>query len=157
MKKIKILENIAKEYGIGLIYLFGSLQKSGYNLLLQEEGAIVSQKKEEEDIDVGIIFIDFPKEGTRYVYGQLYEDLSPLFSPYRLDLVFLQETDYILQWEAINGISVYKSSEDYFDDYEERVMKYAADWKFEYELYQKEFLEGMRDGYCSFEYNPSKR
>lgn len=157
MKKIDRLKNIAKGCGVGAIYFFGSLKESGYNLLLQEDDIIISSKMKEEDIDVGVVFINFPKEGVRYVYGQLYEELVPLFSPYKLDLVFLQEVDYLLQWEAINGINIYRSSEEYLDDYEEKVMKYAADWKYEYELYQKEFLEGMRDGYRYFEYNPYKR
>jgi len=38
--------------------------------------------------------------------------LSEIFSPFKLALIFLQETWIILQFEAINGIPVYTSDDD---------------------------------------------
>ncbi|MFH0924948.1 MAG: nucleotidyltransferase domain-containing protein [bacterium] len=154
--KIIELESITKRYKVGLVYLFGSMQKIGHELLSQEVSIEAAPEVFQTDIDIGVVFIEFPREEIRYIYGRLYEDLTPLFSPYKLDLIFLQEVDYLLQWEVINGVNVYKVNEDFFDCYEEKVMKFAADWKYEYDLFQKEFLEGMRSGYRQFEYNPDK-
>jgi hypothetical protein len=103
------------------------------------------------------VFEYFPFKETRKVYGIIYEELCPLFRPLELDLVFLQETDYLLQFEAIQGENVFFSSRNFQDRYEEEVMSRAADWKFENEIYQKEFLESIRNGYFEFEYEPDRR
>lgn len=61
------------------------------------------------DLDVGIVFmkaVTDPKERIK-IYGRLYVNLSDLFSPFPLDLVFLQETGIMLQFEAINSQLIY--------------------------------------------------
>lgn len=98
------------------------------------------------DLDLGVVLmepISDPKERIK-LYGRLYAGLSGIFSPFPLDLVFLQETGVILQFEAINGQLVFSHDDDQRIDYEERVIKYYQDWKPVYDLYTKEVLEAIR-------------
>ncbi len=69
--------------------------------------------------------------------------MSEIFSPYLLDLVFLQETGVILQFEAINGLPIYTFDEDKRLEYEEHVIKLYQDWKPDYDQYKKEVLEAI--------------
>jgi len=141
VKKIKEkLANICKAYGILAIYIFGSIAKDGAALL---ESKMPKRIDPLADIDVGVVFLERPlkpKERIK-IYGRLYSELSEVFSPFTLDLIFLQETGIIIQFEAINGILVYSSNEDLRVDYEERVIKFYQDWKPDYDQYTKEVLE----------------
>ena len=137
-----------------MAYLFGSQAEDGLTIL---ENKTFSVDEAVGDIDLGIIFTRFPEEEVRKVYGFIREEISPLFKPLELDLTFLQETDFLLQFEAIQGINIYWIDEDFQSNYEDRVMKWAADWKFEYDLYQREFLEAIRHGYFEIEYDANHR
>ena len=98
------------------------------------------------DLDVGVVFLQAvsdPKERVK-LYKKLYSDLSDLFSPLSLDLVFLQETGVIFQSEAINGQLIYSRDDDQRTDYEERVIKFYQDWKPVYDQYTNEVLEAIR-------------
>ena len=137
------LHRICKEYRILSVYLFGSMAKEGAELL---NDIIPDTVDSLADIDVGIVFIQSVSNTVERIkiYKKLYADLSTLFSPINLDLVFLQETGVILQFEAINGQLVYSHDEDQSMDYEEKVIKYYQDWKPDYDLYTKEVLEAIR-------------
>jgi len=150
----KKLKKICEQYNISLVYLFGSNLRAGLKVLNEKK---LTQKIDQGDIDLGVVFEVFPFQETRKVYGFIYEGLCPLFRPLEVDLVFLQETDYLLQFEAIKGRNIFSSSRDFKDRYEEMVMSRAADWKFEKEIFQQEFLESIRNGYFEFEYNPDSR
>lgn len=135
-------KQICKDYDILAVYIFGSCAKEGANLL--------KGKKPEEvdplaDVDVGVVFLKKPLDAKERIktYGKLYAELSELFSPFSLDLVFLQETGVIIQFEAINGIVVYSHDEDLRLDYEERVIKFYQDWKPDYDRYINEVLEAI--------------
>jgi len=154
MDKKSRLKKTCRQYNIALAYLFGSNLRTGLMML---KGKDFSQRIYQGDLDLGVVFEYFPFKETRKVYGIIYEELCPLFRPLELDLVFLQETDYLLQFEAIQGENVFFSSRNFQDRYEEEVMSRAADWKFENEIYQKEFLESIRNGYFEFEYEPDRR
>jgi len=154
MDRKKRLKKICQQYNISLVYLFGSNLRPGLKML---NGVTLTQKIGQGDLDLGVVFEVFPFQETRKVYGFIYEGLCPLFRPLELDLVFLQETDYLLQFEAIKGRNIFSSSRDFKDRYEEIVMSRAADWKFEYEVFQREFLDSIRNGYFEFEYEPDSR
>lgn len=154
MLKKQAFNDICSRFGIALAYLFGSQAEVGLTIL---ENRTFSANEVVGDIDLGVVFTRFPEGEVRKVYGFMREAFSPLFKPWELDLTFLQETDYLLQFEAIQGINIYCIDEDFQSNYEDRVMKWAADWKFEYDLYQKEFLEAIRDGYFEIEYDANHR
>jgi len=154
VKKKEKLNIICKRFNIGLCYLFGSMKETGRKLL---DGSHVSLRDSESDIDMGMVFQDFPIRETRKVYGLLYEELSPLYYPYRLDLVLLQETNFIIQFEAIKGINLYTLDDGFKDSYEEMVMRCAADLRYFDKLYEQELLEAIEDGYFEFEYDANYR
>ncbi|MEC4685793.1 MAG: nucleotidyltransferase domain-containing protein [Nitrospirota bacterium] len=136
-------DRICKDYGILAAYIFGSRA---------EEGAAFLEGKEYEktedplaDIDMGVVFLErplSPKERIR-TYGRLYSELNEILSPFTLDLIFLQETGVILQFEAISGLVVYSCDEDRRLEYEEMVIKLYQDWKPDYDRYTKEVLEAI--------------
>lgn len=137
------LLRICEEYSILSVYLFGSMANEGAALL---DNKIPANDDPLADLDAGIVFlhpVSDPKERLKY-YRKLYSDLSDLFFPLSLDLVFLQETGVIIQAEAINGQLVYSRNDDQRTDYEEMVVKLYQDWKPVYDQYTKEVLEAIR-------------
>ena len=138
----KVLNNILKKYHVKIAYLFGSQQPAGSAFLDGEAKAI----EKGSDLDIGVIFERLPQK-TFDVYGALYAELSVFFEPFTLDLVFLQETGPLFQYEAICGKCVYCDDENFFDDYEERVMKTASDLAFKKVEFERDFLDAVKDGY----------
>lgn len=136
------LNKICKDYGVLAAYLFGSLAKKGADLL---DGKRPERVDPLTDIDLGVVFFERPVDPKERIktYSRLYSDLSDVFSPLNLDLIFLQETGVIIQFEAINGMLIYSHDDDKRLDYEERVIKFYQDWKPEYEQYTKEVLEAI--------------
>lgn len=134
---------ICEEYPILAVYLFGSVVEEGFALLADK---LPENVDPHADIDVGVVFLQAvsdPKDRIR-LYKRLYSDLSEIFSPLSLDMVFLHETGIIIQYEAISGQLIYSHDDDQRTDYEERVMKYYQDWKPVYDQYTKEVLEAIR-------------
>jgi hypothetical protein len=60
-------------------------------------------------------------------YGNLYADLSGIFQPFKVDLVFFHEVQALLKYEMIRGQCVYAADRRRTDDDEEMVMKTAED------------------------------
>tara|TARA_B100000315_G_scaffold250518_1_gene283485 strand:- start:6932 stop:7441 length:510 start_codon:yes stop_codon:yes gene_type:complete len=141
MKREKF-NKICSDFGILTAYLFGSIAEQGKELLDAKNPAQIDPLA---DIDMGIVFLkkpSNPKEKIK-IYGKLFSKLSEIFSPFPLDLILLQETGVIIQFEAINGVSVYSHDEDRRLDYEEKVIKLYQDWKPDYDQYTREVLEGI--------------
>ena len=143
MKRRVKLNKICNDYRILAVYIFGSVA---------EKVAVMLEDKKPEgindplaDIDVGVVFLKRPSSSEERIklYGRLYSELSEVFLPCKLDLIFLQETGVILQFEAINGILVYSFDDDKRLDYEEQVIKFYQDWKPDYDEYTKEVLEAI--------------
>ena len=141
------LAELLRKYRVKIVYLFGSRKETGTAFLAGE----VQKIEEGSDLDIGVVFNELPKRPFE-VYGELYADLSILFEPFMVDLVFLQETDALFQYEAIKGELVYCEDELFLDDYEEMVMKRAADLSYKKIEFEKDFLEAIRDGYFEIEY-----
>lgn len=141
--KKRDLHRICEGYTILAVYLFGSMTKEGVALL---DNKLPVNLDPLADLDVGVVFLQAvsdPKERVK-LYKKLYSDLSDLFSPLSLDLVFLQETGVIIQSEAINGQLIYSRDDNQRTDYEERVIKFYQDWKPVYDQYTNEVLEAIR-------------
>lgn len=56
------------------------------------------------------------------LHSTLYNQLDELFLPLCLDLVFLQETHSVFQFEAIKGICIYAVSEGIKEEYEHNIL-----------------------------------
>ncbi len=144
--KLEFLKDLCKKYKIGLVYLFGSQKEKAYQLLKNNDDYNIKIDDPLTDIDVGIVFLfDLDNIKHRYkLYASIYNELEELFKPYKLDLVFLQETHSVFQTEALKGICVYSESESFKDEYEMMILRRAADFKYVLDLYHKEVLENSR-------------
>lgn len=138
----KQLEECAASCGVSAAYLFGSRQDDGLSFL---EGGALSPG-EDADLDIGVVFERAPEQ-TYEICGSLYAGLSELFGPFRIDLIFLQETSPLFQYEAICGKRIFCRDERVCDEYEEYVMKTAADLAFKRPEFERDVLEAIRDGY----------
>jgi predicted nucleotidyltransferase len=141
-KDLPLLGQLFERYHVKIAYLFGSQKDKGIAFLSGESGDIESGS----DLDIGVVFEKLP-EHIFEVYGDLYADLAMFFEPFDIDLVFLQETEAIFQFEAIKGELIYCESEDFCDDYEEIVMKKASDLSYKRIEFENDFLEAIKDGY----------
>jgi predicted nucleotidyltransferase len=135
-------KEICKQNGIILAYLFGSQAHNGYKVI---NGERVVQKDPYADLDLGIILDDENRlTGSMYkLHSTLYNQLDELFLPLRLDLVFLQETHSVFQFEAIKGICIYAASESIKEEYEHKILARAADFRWVLEQYYRERLEEL--------------
>ncbi|HLA00561.1 MAG TPA: nucleotidyltransferase domain-containing protein, partial [Thermodesulfovibrionales bacterium] len=86
-------------------------------------------------------------------YGILYKEISEIFDPFRVDLIFMHEVDTILQYEILKGIRIFEKDEFSADEFEERIMKKAEDLLFKKRIFDKEIMEAMQDGFVEFKYN----
>lgn len=147
MVKRERLIDLFRRHGVKLAYLFGSQKEKGLAFLSDQPVEI----ERGSDLDIGIVFEDIPQKRFE-VYGNIYADLSEIFSPFNVDPVFLQETDSLFQYEAIKGELIYCEDEDFLDCYEELVMKKAEDLSFKRIEFEKDFLEAIRDGYIEIKH-----
>lgn len=140
--KVKTLAELFRKHGVKLAYLFGSQKEIGAAFL----SGIEKETEEGSDLDIGVVFEELPGK-IFYIYGDLYADLSVLFEPFIVDLVFLQETDALFQYEAIKGHLIYCEDKSFLDDYEEIIVKRASDLSYKKSEFEMDFLEAIRDGY----------
>lgn len=147
-KKLKKLEEILKQYGVALCYIFGSQKDIALKLL---QGKRVPLIDRESDIDFAVVFKNLPENNLK-TYALLSIELQEVVSPFRADLVFLHEVDHLIQFEAIKGYCVYCADEDFKEEYEEKVMKFASDEIEIFKLNEKDFFEAIENGYFQFEY-----
>jgi predicted nucleotidyltransferase len=147
MRRQERLINILRQHGVKAAFIFGSQKEAGMAFLKGN----IPMIDETADLDIGVIFEKLP-EDVFTVYGELYAELSLLFEPFRVDLVFLQETALLFQYEAILGEVVYCDDESFLEAYEERVLKMASDLSFKKNDFERDFLEAIKDGYFEIEH-----
>ena len=142
MNNLLRFAKICQQNGIILAYLFGSQARNGFEVI---NGKKIVIKDPLTDLDLGIILDDENRlKGSMYkLYSTLYNQLDELFLPLRLDLVFLQETHSVFQFEAIKGICLYAVSEDIQEKYEHNILARAADFRWVLEQYYREKLEEL--------------
>lgn len=148
--KTNEIKALAKKYGITLIYLFGSQAGKGVRYLQGECDSL----DDLSDLDVAVAFEHVPVEAMK-TYGVLFREISEIFSPFTIDLVFMHEVDTLFQYEIVKGVRVYEKDEDYADSYEEGIMKMAEDLLFKKRILNHEIIEAIEDGYFEFEYSPN--
>lgn len=147
--KTRKIRNIAKKYGIALIYLFGSQAENGARYLAGDN----ISAEDLSDLDLAVAFENIPSEPMK-IYGALYRELSEIFAPFYIDLVFMHEVETLFQYEIIKGVRMFEKDEFSTDDLEEKIMKRAEHLAFKQRIMNREILEAIEDGYFEFEYNP---
>ena len=143
------LEELAVRYGISAIYLFGSQADTGKKYVDSEE---VTPDRF-SDLDVAVAF-EIPPQEVIKTYGELYKDISILFDPFNIDLVFMHEVNTLFQFEIIKGVRIYEKNTTQADEFGENIMKRAEDLLFKKRVFDKEVMEAIEDGYFEFEYSP---
>ena len=136
--KLNQLITICRKYNIALLYLFGSQQKTGLDLLKGED---VSVNDPLTDIDIGVVFIkELPSPYERAkLYALVYNDFTDLFLLFRLDLCFLQENHSVFQLEAVaRGICIYAVNEIFQEEYEMSILRRAADFHLYHQVSDEE-------------------
>lgn len=145
--KAKEIKNTAEKYGIALIYLFGSQAENGARYLKGDN----INAEDLSDLDLAVSFKNIPSEPMK-IYGALYKELSKVFEPFYIDLVFMHEVEILFQYEIIKGIRIFEKDEFLADELEEMIMKRAEDLAFKKKILNREILEAIEDGYIEFEY-----
>jgi len=142
------IADICRRYDIVLCYLFGSQAESGLSIL---QGGTAESSDPGSDIDFAVLFKERPQNSLK-TYATLSLDLQGLVSPFRADLLFLHEVDHLIQLEAIKGACIYSEDETLREEYEEKVMMFAAEELIIFKLNEKDMFEAMDNGYFEFEY-----
>ncbi len=141
---------LADKHQILLIYLFGSQAEKGEKYLEGEH----MMPDAYSDLDIAVV-LKTPPTDTMNTYGILYKEFSTIFDPFSIDLLFMQEVNPLFQYEIIKEKRIYARDESYADDFEERIMKVAADLSFKKRTFNNEIIEAIEDGYFEFEYRPN--
>ena len=140
VNKKEALKAVCEKYHISYAYLFGSQLNNGLAIL---EGEEKNNADPLTDIDLGLVFVSCLPDNVNLgeLYANIYNDLSDIFLPFRLDLTFLEENHSVFQANAITGACIYSYNEKHRDIYEENVLRRAADFKPFLEKYLDEYLE----------------
>jgi len=146
-RRMAELRKIFKKRGVLLAYLFGSQQDTGKRFL---EGS-PCEIREPSDLDVGLLVA--PVSGTLYEsYGNLYLELSRVFAPFSIDIVLLHEIHSLLKFEIISGYRLYAEDEQFADDYEDLVVKFASDLAVKRRMFEPDFVKAIEDGHFEIEH-----
>lgn len=143
------IEELSGRFGIFAIYLFGSQAEEGARYL---NGEGVSPDAF-SDLDVSVAFKTQPGDIIK-TYGELYKDISDILEPFNIDLIFMHEVSSLFQYEIIKGIRIYAQDVNQVDEFEEGIMKRAGDLLPVKQLFDKDVMEAIEDGYFEFEYSP---
>lgn len=136
--KINIL---CAQHEIKLAYLFGSCALKAYNFVT---GKTIELTDPLADIDIGVVFTKpLPSADSRYLlYAKVQNDFTDIFSPLPVDVSFLEENHSVFQVEAIKGYCIYAMDDEVRRNYEESVLRRAADFRTVLDLFLKESIEG---------------
>jgi len=115
--KARKIRNIAKKYGIALIYLFGSQAENGARYLAGDNISV----EDLSDLDVAVAFENIPSEAIK-IYGALYKEFSKIFAPFYIDLVFMHDMETLFQYEIIKGERIFNKDEFSTDEFEEKII-----------------------------------
>lgn len=136
------LQEIFKKRRVLLAYLFGSNQEAGLRFL----DGLPFEKQQTSDLDVGLLIP--PSSETMYeTYGNLYLELSRVFKPFDIDIVLLHEVHSLLKYEIISGHRIYAEDEQFADDYEDLVVKFASDLAVKRRMFEPDFAKAIEDGH----------
>ncbi|NWF92949.1 MAG: nucleotidyltransferase domain-containing protein [Syntrophaceae bacterium] len=121
--KRDLMQNLCKEFGIDILYVFGSRSKEVAAFLLNEESAISPGPS---DADLGIKLIPGRGLGVREKV-LLAIRLEDLLGVNRVDLVTFPEADPFLAADIVRGERLFARDEDQADEYELYILRRAGD------------------------------
>ncbi len=122
MKKIKEqIKDIASQYGLQIIYAFGSRAKEALDMV---EGRIKLVSSKPSDLDIGVKPEKPLTVEEKVKIAILFEDL---FDVSRVDLIVLPEAPVFLALEIVTGEVLYRQDSTYEAEYQLYIMRMAAD------------------------------
>jgi predicted nucleotidyltransferase len=122
MKKIKEqIRDIASQFGLQIIYAFGSRAKEALDLV---EGRSEHFSSTPSDLDIGVKPEKTLTVEEKVKIAILLEDL---FNVFRVDLVVLPEAPVFLALEIVTGEILYMQDSTYEAEYQLYIMRMAAD------------------------------
>jgi predicted nucleotidyltransferase len=122
MKKIKEqIKDIASQYGLQIIYAFGSRAKEALDMV---EGRIEQVSPKPSDLDIGVKPEKPLTVEEKVKIAILFEDL---FDVSRVDLIVLPEAPVFLALEIVTGEVLYRQDSTYEAEYQLYIMRVAAD------------------------------
>lgn len=122
MKKIKEqIKDIALQYGLQIIYAFGSRAKEALDMV---EGRVEQVSSEPSDLDIGVKPEKLLTVEKKVKIAILFEDL---FEVSRVDLIVLPEAPVFLALEIVTGEVLYRQDSTYEAEYQLYIMRMAAD------------------------------
>lgn len=124
MIDLKVIEKIALDFELRLIYLFGSKAKDISTPL--------------SDIDIAILIDNYENQDLRQIILDLIFEFSQLFKSDKIDLLILNEASLAIQFKVISESKpLFQITPENRADYEEKVVKLYLDFiKFENEYYE---------------------
>ncbi len=124
------IKEVAEDYGIADVYLFGS--------------QILGFAREDSDVDIAVRFKKgLPKAEERgKIYGNLFSDLLFCFENKNIDLVFLDEVLLRFQYNIVNdGKLIYSKNMEEALNFQENIFNYYRDYKYFIDEYYEGVLE----------------
>ncbi len=136
MKTIKEqISTIASQYGLQIIYAFGSRAKEAWDLV---EGRIERSSSKPSDLDIGVKPERPLTVEEKVKIAILFEDL---FDVPRVDLIVLPEAPISLAFEIVTGEILYALDLTHEAEYQLYIMRQAADL-LPYERMKEEMVMG---------------
>jgi predicted nucleotidyltransferase len=122
MNKVKEeIRNIASQYGLQIIYAFGSRAKEALDLA---EGRIEQFPSKPSDLDIGVKPQRPLTVEEKVKIAISFEDL---FDVPRVDLIVLPDAPIFLALEIVTGEILYMQDSTYEAEYQLYIMRQAAD------------------------------
>lgn len=117
------IENLCKDFGIDILYVFGSRSKEVADFLLKDESTLSTGLS---DVDTGVRLIQ-GRELTVQEKVLLAIRLEDLLGVNRVDLVIIPEADPFLAADIIRGERLFFRDEYETDEYELYILRRAGD------------------------------
>jgi len=121
--KIETIENLCKEYGIDILYVFGSRSRELADFLFKD-GSTLSPGPSDVDMGVKLIHRRTLTVKEKVLLAIRLEDL---FGVNRVDLAILSDADPFLAANIVRGERLFFRNEDEADEYELYILRRAGD------------------------------
>jgi len=122
-KKKEIIKTLCDNYGIDILYAFGSRSREVADFILGEGANLISGSS---DVDIGVKMVSGRKlEVKEKVFLSI--SLEDLLGVGRVDLVVLSEADPFLAAEIIRGERLFAMDDAGADEFELYILRRAGD------------------------------
>ena len=122
-KKKELIKALCKNYGVDILYTFGSRSKEVADFLFGKEANLISGPS---DVDIGVKMVSGRKLDVKEKVF-LSISLEDLLGVGRVDLVVLSEADPFLAAEIIRGERLFAMDDTGADEFELYILRRAGD------------------------------